>query len=236
MPSQTNRRFEWEAAIRKSELAPMVTLVALTMATRMNPKGETTVGSERVSRECRLAQRTVQRHRKTLFDDGWLVVRPTGPKTYLARVPTDADRVSTDAESVSTDVFKGVSTDAITGHRYEQAREQTKEQRGIEVEVDAFLDAASAEKGSLEGVLKDVAAVYADTNLQSETSLALPPLTHDHPGGTRPRSDYPNLSKVVDADGGFVDERVIENEAEEVSLIEAGFVVYRIRSLEPAVT
>lgn len=230
MSKARNRRFLWETAIMQSDLHPTTRHVAHAIATHMDVAGRCWPGAQLLSDKTGLAKRTVEKQRKLLLDGGWLKRQflPSSPgeklstprKTYLACVPVGKESVSTDAKSVPPDAFESVATDAITDHYLEQNKNRPR---------------TVPKKWSVEGdldqaMLRETLALTGSSGLQSRTTdFSRTALLTSGAGG---RSIYPNVSKVVDADGNFVDERVIESESQEVALTDLGLSVYRVRGLQ----
>jgi DNA-binding MarR family transcriptional regulator len=87
-------RTRWSIGVRLSDLEPMTTLVALTLAGWANADGRGARPSfESVAKGCRLTRRSVITHMKKLEDAGW-VRRSVGrgvPNRYSLLIPTEME-------------------------------------------------------------------------------------------------------------------------------------------------
>jgi Helix-turn-helix domain len=87
-------RTRWNIGVRLSDLEPMTTLVALTLAGWANADGRGARPSfESVAKGCRLTRRSVITHMKKLEEAGW-VRRSVGrgvPNRYSLLIPTEME-------------------------------------------------------------------------------------------------------------------------------------------------
>jgi Helix-turn-helix domain len=93
--------FEWQRAIRDSELPPMTRHVALTLSTYMNAEGGSAFpGAARLARDTGRSERKVRERLGLLVKAGWLVEVERGglrgeerrANRYQARTPVDNSR------------------------------------------------------------------------------------------------------------------------------------------------
>lgn len=213
-------RWAWERAVRDdANLSRNATLLALTLATYMSTNGKCRPSKARLTRDLRFTNhKSLEPCRAELRKAGYLAItRHMGrPTEYRATMPNPLASGSNKAETETTDIANVLSQPA--NQRVSQPANQRSrtDQRATDQKPKELL--------SFEG---DEFAVVVEESCDD--------------GGFKPdcltnhssrRSSYPNISKVVDADGNLVAERRIDTEAQEVSLIALGLSVYRIRGLE----
>jgi hypothetical protein len=71
-------RFEWERAVKGSDMPPTRKLILLTLATHANKGGKAWPSQARLAEECGLSDRAVRKHLAGAMSEGWLERTRTG--------------------------------------------------------------------------------------------------------------------------------------------------------------